>query len=88
MEQIPGELAEQMLIDESKMIRYLWENQALEFRYPKHKKRLDLYADEKHLMLARMKYPEMFEGKGRMGFMELYIARQIKKSMMLSKGST
>ena len=50
--------------------------------------RLDLYADEKYLMLGKMKYPTIFQDRGNMGFMELYIAREIKRNMQLAKGST
>lgn len=77
-----------MLIDESKLVKYLWKHDALEFRYPKHKNRLDLYANEKYLMMGKLKYPTMFGNKGRMGFMELYIAHKINKQMSLSKGSS
>lgn len=87
-ENIPPRLAEQMLLDESKMIKYLWKNRALEFRYPKHKNRLDLYAEPKYLMLAKMKYPTIFGNKGRMGFMELYISSLIRKKLEIGKGST
>ena len=87
-ENIPPALAETMLLDESKLVKYLWKNKALEFRYPKHKHRLDLYADEKYLMLGRMKYPTMFGKKGRMGFMELYISHKINQRISLEKGST
>ena len=87
-ENIPPGLAEQMLLDESKMIKYLWKNKALCFKYPKGKSRLDVYADEEYLMLARMKYPTMFGRKGRMGFLELYIANQIDRKLKLAKGST
>ena len=87
-ENIPPRLAEQMLLDESKLVKYLWKRKALEFRYPKNKHRLDLYADEKYLMLAKMKYPTMFGKKGRMGFMELYIAYRINQQLSLAKGST
>ena len=48
-----------MMIDESKLVKYLWKNKALEFRYPKHKHRLDLYADTKYLMMGKLKYPTM-----------------------------
>ena len=78
-ENIPRKLAEQMLLDESKLIKYLWKNKALEFRYAKQKHRLDLYADEKYLMLGKMKYPTMFGRKDRMGFMELYILNRINQ---------
>ena len=77
-----------MLIDESKLVKYLWNNKALEFRYPKHKHRLDLYADEKYLMLGKMKHPTMFGDKGRMGFMELYIVHKLNQRMNMSRGST
>ncbi len=77
-----------MLIDESKLVKYLWKQKAIEFRYPKHKNRLDLYADEKYLMMAKLKYPTMFGNKGRMGFMELYIAHKINQNMNLSRGSS
>jgi len=87
-ENIPPKLAEQMLLDESKLVKYLWRRKALEFRYPKNKNRLDLYADEKYLMLAKMKYPTMFGKKGRMGFMELYIAHRINQQLSIAKGST
>ncbi len=87
-ENIPPKLAEQMLLDESKLIKYLWKNKALEFKYPKGKNRLDVYADEKYLMIARMKYPTIFGSKGRMGFMELYISHQINKKLDAVKGST
>ena len=86
-ENIPKNLAERMLIDESKLVKYLWKNKALEFRYLKHKSRLDLYADEKYLVMGKMKYPTMFGRKDRMGFMELYIVHKINQKMSLSKGS-
>jgi hypothetical protein len=85
---IPTAVAQQMLKEESPMIGYLDDNQALEFRFIKSRNRLDLYADEKYLMLAKMKYKDVFENRARMGFMELYISRLIKKKLSLSKGST
>ncbi len=87
-ENIPPALAETMLLDESKLVKYLFKNKALEFRYPKHKARLDLYADEKYLMMGKLKYPTMFGKKRRMGFMELYIAHKLNKRLSLAKGST
>jgi len=87
-ENIPPALAETMLLDESKLVKYLWKNKALEFRYPKHKHRLDLYADEKYLMLGKMKYPAIFGNRKRMGFMELYLVHRINQRMSLAKGST
>jgi len=87
-ENIPPALAETMLLDESKLVKYLWKHQALEFRYPKHKGRLDLYADEKYLMMGKLKYPTMFGNRKRMGFMELYIVHKINQRMNLARGST
>jgi hypothetical protein len=87
-ENIPPALAETMLLDESKLVKYLWKNKALDFRYPKYKDRLDLYADEKYLIMGRMKYPHVFGNKKRMGFMELYIVHRINQRMNLAKGST
>ena len=77
-----------MLLDESKLVKYLWNNRALEFRYPKNRHRLDLYAEEKYLMLAKLKYPTMFGKKGRIGFMELYIVHKLDQRMDLARGST
>ena len=85
---IPKNIAEQMLMDESELIRYLNDHKALEFRFNKARNRLDLYADEKFLMMGRMKYPDIFQGRGRMGFMELYISRLIKKKLSLARGSS
>ena len=87
-ENIPASLAERMLLDESKLAKYLWKHKALEFRYPKRKHRLDCYADEKYLMMGKLKYPTMFGRKGRMGFMELYISYKINQRMNLSRGSS
>ena len=87
-ENIPPALAETMLLDESKLVKYLWKHKALEFRYPKHKGRLDLCADAKYLMMGRLKHPYMFGNKKRMGFMELYIVHRINQRMSLAKGNT
>jgi hypothetical protein len=85
---IPTAVAQQMLKEESPMIRYLSDNRALEFRFIKSRNRLDLYADEKYLILAKMKYKDVFENRARMGFMELYIGRLIRKKLEIEKGST
>ena len=77
-----------MLLDESKLAKYLWKHKALEFRYPKRKHRLDCYADEKYLMMGKLKYPTMFGKRKRMGFMELYIVHRINQRLMNAKGST
>lgn len=86
-ENIPIALAKRMLLDESKLIRYLQKNKALEFRYNKNRNRLDLFADTRYLMLGKMKYPTIFGNKGRIGFMELYIVNRINRKLNLAKGS-
>ncbi len=87
LEFIPTDVAKQMLKEESPMIRYLSDNQALEFKFIKSRNRLDLYADDKYLILAKMKYKDVFENRARMGFMELYINRLIKKKLEIARGS-
>ena len=87
-ESIPVTVAQQMLKDESELIQYLGDNGALEFRYIESRHRLDLYADDKYLMMGKLKYPMIFGDKGKMGFMELYISRLIKKKLELAKGSS
>lgn len=85
---IPVTVAQDMMRTESELVRYLSDNGALEFRYIKSRNRLDLYGDEKYLTMGRIKYPDMFGGRGKMGFMELYINRLINKKLQLAKGST
>jgi hypothetical protein len=85
---IPVTVAQDMLKAESELVKYLSDNGALEFRYIESRNRLDLYGDEKYLTMGRMKYPDMFGGRGRMGFMELYISRLINKKIQLAKGSS
>ena len=77
-----------LLVKESPLINYLKENRALKWVYRKNKNILDCYGDEKHLMLGKIKYPEMFGNKGRIGFMELYISHVINRQLELAKGST
>ncbi len=72
---------------ESPLIRYLAENKALKFVHRKATDKLDCYAEEKHLMIGKLKYPDVFGRKGRMGFMELYISMRIQQQINLSKGS-
>ena len=81
-------VAQDMLKAESELVKYLSDNGALEFRYIESRNRLDLYGDEKYLTMGRIKYPDMFGGRGRMGFMELYISRLIRKKLEIGKGSS
>lgn len=85
---IPASVAQEMLKEESNLVRWLSKHGALTFKYIKSRNRLDLYADEKHLTMGKMMYPDIFDGKGRMGFMEMYISRMIRKKLELAKGST
>ena len=81
-------VAQDMIKAESELVQYLSDNGALEFRYIKSRDRLDLYADEKYLTMGRMKYKDVFENRARMGFMELYISRLIRKKLEIGRGST
>jgi hypothetical protein len=87
-ENIPLELAKSLLLDESNLIKWLHKCNALKFRYNQRTHMLTLRAENKHLTMGRMMYPEIFEGRGRAGFMELYISRLINKKIMLEKGSS
>jgi hypothetical protein len=87
-ESVPVSVAQQMLKEESELIQYLCDNGALEFRFVESRHRLDLYADDKYLTMGRIKYPNIFGDRGKMGFMELYINRLINKKLQLAKGST
>jgi len=80
-EQIPMTLAQNLLKDESPLIKYLSANGALAFRFWPSNNTLNLYGDEKHLVIGKMMYPEMFPDKGRIGFMELYISHILKKKL-------
>ena len=80
--------AKLVLTKESPLINYLKENHALKWVHRKNRNLLEAYAEEKHLMIGKIKYPEMFGNKGRVGFMELYISHVINKRLMLAKGST
>ena len=86
-ENIPVYVAKMLLVKESKLIKYLLEYRAMKWVYRKSTNTLDVYAKEKYLMFGKLKYPDMFGRKGRMGFMELYISHQLQRSMELSKGS-
>jgi hypothetical protein len=85
---IPKDVAFTMLIEESNQLRWLHGKKALEVKYIKSRCRLDFYAEEKHLTMAQMMHPDIFDGRGRMGFMELYISRLIKKKLQIAKGSS
>ena len=87
-EKIEPYTAKLVLQKESPLINYLSENRALKWVYRKHRNLLEAYGEEKHLMIGKIKYPEMFGNKGRIGFMELYISHIINKRIMLAKGST
>ena len=87
-EKIEPYTAKLVLVKESPLINYLKKNRALKWVYRKNRNLLEAYGEEKHLMVGKIKYPEMFGNKGRIGFMELYISHIINKKIMLAKGST
>ena len=87
-EKIEPYTAKLVLTKESPLINYLKENRALKWVYRKNRNLLEAYGEEKHLMIGKIKYPEMFGNKGRIGFMELYISHIINHKIMLAKGST
>ena len=87
-EKIEPYTAKLVLVKESPLINYLKENRALKWVHRKNRNLLEAYGEEKHLMIGKIKYPEMFGNKGRIGFMELYISHIINKRIMLAKGST
>ena len=86
-EQIPPFVAKHLLRKESPLIDYLADKKALKYVYRKKTNMLDCYGEEKHLMIAKLKYPNFWGRKTRMGFMELYISMRIQQQMSLSKGS-
>ena len=87
-EKIQQYTAKLVLTKQSPLINYLSEKKALKWVFRKKRNLLEAYADEKHLMIGKIKYPEMFGNKGRIGFMELYISHIINKKIMLAKGSS
>ena len=80
-ENIPVKLAMSLLRDESPLVKYLSDNRALVWSYWPSNDTLHLKAEEKHLVIGKMMYPDLFPNRGRMGFMELYISRLIKKKL-------
>ena len=84
---MPAYVAKLLLKKESPLIQYLDEKKALRFKHLRKKNILECYGDERHLIIGKMKYPDLFGRKGRMGFMELYISMKIKQQMSLSQGS-
>ena len=87
-EKIEPYTAKLVLQKESPLINYLSENRALKWVYRKNRNLLEAYGEEKHLMIGKIKYPDLFGNKGRIGFMELYISHIINKKIMLAKGSS
>jgi hypothetical protein len=86
-EQVPPYVAKHLLKKESPLFQYLAENKALKFVHRKKTDVLDCYGDEKYLMIGKLKYPNLWGRKTRMGFMELYINMRIQQQMSLSRGS-
>ena len=87
-ENIDPYTAKLVLTKQSPLINYLSENRALKWVVRKNRNLLEAYADEKHLMIGNIKYPEMFGRKGKIGFMELYISHIVTRQLEIAKGST
>ena len=85
-EHCPIELAKNLIVDESPFVKYLHDNNALKIRHIKSKALMECYAKAKHLTIARIKYGRVLPGK--MSFIELFIAHQLKRKYELAKGST
>ena len=85
-ENVPIELAKNLIVDESPLVKYLHDNNALKIRHNKSKALMECYAKAKHLTIARIKYGRVLPGK--MSFIELFIAHQLKRKYELAKGST
>ena len=84
-EHCPISLAKNLIVDESPFVKYLHENNALKIRHVKSKALMECYAKAKHLTIARIKYGKVLPG--RMNFIELFIAHQLKRRAELSQGS-
>ena len=87
-ENVPPYTAKLVLTKESPLINYMSNNRALKWVYRKNKNLLEAYGEEKHLMIGKIKYPDLFGNRGRIGFMELYISYIINKQIMLARGSS
>ena len=85
-ENSPIELAKNLIVDESPLVKYLHDNNALKIRHSKSKALMECYAKAKHLTIARIKYGRVLPGK--MSFIELFIAHQLKRKYELAEGST
>ena len=85
-ENLPIELAKNLIVEESPLVKYLHDTNALKIRHSKSKALMECYAKAKHLTIARIKYGRVLPGK--MSFIELFIAHQLKRKYELAKGST
>ena len=85
-EHCPISLAKNLIVEESPLVKYLYDNNALKVRHIKSRALMECYAKAKHLTIARIKYGKVLPGK--MSFIEIFIQHQLKRKMELSKGST
>ncbi len=85
-EHCPISLAKNLIVEESPLVKYLYDNNALKVRHIKSRSIMECYAKAKHLTIARIKYGKVLPGK--MSFIEIFIQHQLKRKMELSKGST
>ena len=78
-ENVPIELAKDLLVKESPFVKYLSDNGALKVRHMKSRATMECYADEKHLMIAKLKFGKVLPG--RIGFIELFIRNQLSRKL-------
>ena len=78
-ENVPIRLARELLIKESPFVKYLADNKALKVKHVKSRATMTCYAEEKHLLVAKLKYGKVLPG--RMSFIELFIKSQLHKRL-------
>ena len=77
-ENVPISFAKKLIVNESPFCKYLDDNKVLAIRHIKSKAIMNCYATKvKYLTLARIKYGNVLDGK--MNFIELFIAHQLKR---------
>lgn len=81
-ENVPIELAKDLLVKESPFVKYLSDNGALAIRHVKSRATMECYADEKHLVIAKLKYGKVLPGK--MSFIEIFIRNQLSRKLGVS----
>lgn len=84
-ENLPIDLAKNLIVDESPFVKYLSDNGALAVRHMKSRATMELYAEPRYLVIARIKYGRVLPCTK--NFIELYIQQQLKRKAEISQGS-